>query len=101
MSADSTFLYVKIPAAIMPLDRGEHFEDPLDDALQEAGVGEVTGGGSMMKPDGGIEYVGIDVDVTDLEKALPIIREVMQRQGAPEGSVIEEGDNVYPIWLHD
>ena len=99
MSDEPIFLYVKIPAAIMPLERGEQYEDPLDEALRDAGVGEVTGGGSMMKPDGSIEYVGIDVDATDVKKAVGIIREVMVRQGAPEGTVIEQGDDVFPLYL--
>ena len=99
MADEPIFLYVKIPAAIMPLERGEQFEDPLADALQRAGVGEVTGGGSMMRSDGTIDYVGIDVDVTDVKRAVQIIREVMQQQGAPEGTVIEQGEDVFPVWL--
>src|SRR5690349_4000642 len=55
-------LYVRIPAAISPLERSDRFEGPLDALLRERKLGEVSGGGSGLKPGGGIEYVGIDVD---------------------------------------
>ena len=32
---------------IEPIDRGDRYEDPLRDALDKAGAGRVTGGGSV------------------------------------------------------
>src|SRR5689334_5442375 len=68
------FIYVKIPGDIQPLVRGERFEDPLQAALEERGLGAISGGGSQLDdpyPDGRprVEFCGIDVDVTDREQA--------------------------------
>ena len=70
-----------------PADRSE-VEDALDDALSEAGVGEVTGGGT------GVDTSVVDVDVTDFDRALPIIRRVLQRLRVPRRVQIShnEGD---------
>ena len=88
------FVFVKIPESIMPIDRGEKYEDPLDSSLKQAGLGEVTGGGSQLsEPDKEgarhIEWVGIDVDLTDLTSGLPLLKSELKRLGAPAGTTIE------------
>ena len=93
--SESTFLFVKIPGSYSPMERGERFEDPLDDALREAEAGEVTGGGTSL---GGDPFSGVDVEATDLEQALEIIRRVLIERGAPAGTVIEEGETEHPVW---
>jgi hypothetical protein len=85
------FVYVKIPGDIQPLERGERFEDPLDDALTASGLGHVSGGGSQLDdphPDGSsrVEYCGIDVDVVDRVAALALIRAKLVELTAPEGT---------------
>jgi len=52
-------------------DGRDDIEDPLDEALSQAGVGEVTGGGS------GMGICNVDVDATDFDAALSIIRAVL------------------------
>jgi hypothetical protein len=42
------FLGVRIPEAIYPTQREEKYGAPLELALQAAGIGEVTGGGTQM-----------------------------------------------------
>jgi hypothetical protein len=84
------FLYVRIPGDIQPIDRGERFEDPLQAALDKEDLGEVTGGGSQMGEGKSVEFCGLDVEVTDRDRGLRLIREVMRRLGAPRGTVIEE-----------
>jgi hypothetical protein len=91
---EALFVYVKIPAPIMPIERGERFEDPLDAALRKAGLGEVTGGGSSLtEPDAqgrrGIEYCGIDVDLYDPDKGIPFLRQELVRLGVPPGTVLQ------------
>jgi hypothetical protein len=78
----------------MPIDRGEKYEDPLDASLKQAGLGEVTGGGSQLsEPDKqgkrNIEWVGIDVDITDLSRGIPLLKSELKRLGAPTGTTIE------------
>jgi len=90
----SQFIYVKIPEQIEPIARGEKYEDPLDAFLKGKGLGEVSGGGTMMSaPDKDgkkkIEYVGLDVDLSDFNGGLPILKEELIRLGVPKGTVLE------------
>lgn len=87
------FIYVMIPGDIQPILRGERFEDPLDEALQAAALGNVTGGGSQLDnpyPDGRprVAFCGIDIDVTDRDRALELLREKLVGLGAPEGTEV-------------
>jgi hypothetical protein len=84
------FFYVRIPGDIQPIERGERFEDPLQAALDAEDLGEVTGGGSQMREGKTVEFCGLDVEVTDRDRGLQIIREVMRRSDPPPGTVIEE-----------
>jgi hypothetical protein len=62
-------------------------EDPLDDALRAAGVGEVTGGGS------GLGRSNVDVDASDLEAGLRVIRQVLRDwKVAPSTKIYYFGD---------
>ncbi len=87
-------IFVRIPEQLQPLDRGAKYEDPLDAALKKHAVGEVSGGGSLLSaPDKNgkrsIEWVGIDVDLTNFEKGLPILKRELRRLGAPHNTVLE------------
>jgi hypothetical protein len=81
--------YARLNARIMPLDRGELFEDPLGDALAESGYGEIAGGGTMQSASGEIEYCGIDVDIFDIPQGVPFICQFLTEHGAPRGSVLQ------------
>jgi hypothetical protein len=85
---------VRIPESLMPLDRGSKYEDPLDAALKAANPGEVTGGGSELGAPGaegkrGIEWVGLDVEIADIERGIPFLRSELTRLGAPASTVLE------------
>jgi len=89
--------------AITPIERSERFEEPLDAVLRERNLGEVSGGGTGLKPGGGIEYVGIDVDVYDAKVALPIIIQKLRELAVPKGTIIEETREdepavPHPVW---
>jgi len=93
-SIASTFVFVKIPEEILPLDRGEKYEDPLDASLKKAKLGEVTGGGTQLgkeKPNGkkSIEWVGVDVELSDFEHGLPFLKSELKRLGAPNGTTLD------------
>jgi hypothetical protein len=77
---------------IEPLDRGSRYEDPLDDALRAAKLGEVTGGGSQLGENGEVEFADIEISLTNPDAALPLIVETLEQAGAPVGSQIL-GDN--------
>ena len=82
------FIYIKIPDAIQPLDRGAVFEDQIDAALEPRELGHVSGGGSLLgnnRPDGTrpIEFCGIDVETTDRVAVLEILRRLLPDLGIP------------------
>jgi hypothetical protein len=91
--APRQFVYVMIPGDIQPLVRGQRFEDPLEELLQAAGLGSVSGGGSQLDdpyPDGRprVAYCGIDIDVVDRDRALVAIRQKLGELGAPAGTEV-------------
>jgi hypothetical protein len=88
------FVYVLIPEALEPMDRGERYEDPLQEALDATGLGDVSGGGSLLsapRPDGSriIESCGIDVDLTDLTRGLELLRSTLPGLGIPIGTQLQ------------
>jgi hypothetical protein len=85
----TTAAYAQLNARILPLDRGERYEDPLAEALAENGFGQVSGGGTMQSKQGEIEYCGIDIDLTDVPNGVPFICEFLAQRGAPRGSKLE------------
>ena len=95
--AKTYFLYIKIPEQIMPEERGKKYEDPINELLSHHRLGEVSGGGTMLTKDKRIEFVGVDVDVTDPQKAIPLLIAKLKEIGAPKGTVIEQGDKTIPI----
>jgi hypothetical protein len=100
------FLVINIPGQIMPLERGERFEEPLDDAFEAEGIdGHCCGGGTALAEINGrkvIQSCDIELEVEDLATALPVIRRVLIAGGAPPETTIrqcEPEDVFYP--LHD
>jgi hypothetical protein len=85
----TTFVFVKIAESIQPIARGSKYEDPLDSALKAARLGEVTGGGSQLSKEKKIEWVGVDVELTDIAKGIPFLRAKLIELGAPKGSTLE------------
>src|SRR4051812_47724375 len=53
------FVFAKILDPIGPMERGEKYERPMDQALEAQGFGRVTGGGTQLRQGGGIEWVGL------------------------------------------
>lgn len=89
MKRQPTVAYARLNARIMPLDRGEMFEDPLSAEFEKNGFGEVTGGGTMQERDGEIDYCGLDLDLYELERSVPFVCEFLTKLGAPKGSALE------------
>jgi hypothetical protein len=70
------------------LERDE-VEDSLQEGLAAAGVGTVTGAGS------GLGVANLDLEVTDLEEGLALVRKVLQDLRVPPSTMIylNEGDS--------
>lgn len=96
------FLTVRINDRCQPIDRGDIYEDPLSDVLEEKNLGEVTGGGSQLNDNYQIEYCELEVHVTgDLTEAKQVITEILEKQGVPKGSKIIIDDQEFPIGIHE
>lgn len=78
-----TFCYLKIDESLArtdeDLDRGE-LQEIFDSALREASVGCVTGGGW------GPIYNFIDFALTDVNNAIPVLRQVSAKVSVPKSS---------------
>ena len=85
---------IRLYEHIEPMDRGSRYEDPLLDALDAASLGTISGGGSQLTEVGQIEFVDIEVDATDIDRAVATTVEVLEAAGAPEGSEIRSDDGV-------
>jgi len=93
-----TFCYLKIDAADVPsgeiVNYRMRFEDALNPHLLEAGVGGCIGGGS------GVRYAYIDLALTDVKHAAPIIRKTLSEQGAPIRSwLLFHDDDLAAEWI--
>lgn len=89
----SQFLTIRLPLQIGPLERGEFWEDPLADLLDKQKIGEVTGGGTMLAPEGGISYVDLEIALPDLDAArLDQLQEAMIGLGAPKNTQLVDDD---------
>lgn len=93
-SPTSIFVFVKVPQSVMPIERGEKYENPLDAALKRELLGEVTGGGSQLsEPDAEdrrtVEWIGLDIELADLDRGLPFLKRELLRLGAPPGTTLE------------
>lgn len=89
------FALVTLNQRIMPMDRGERFEDPLDAVLGRAGLGEVAGGGTMQDEHGEIEYADIELQLHEIgPETVATVIDVLEKLGAAKGSKISIGDEV-------
>jgi hypothetical protein len=85
------FLLVHLPLELSPFDRAERFEEPLELALGPHGA--VTGAGTQLGDDNEPGSCTIEIEVSDVVRALPIVRRVLVEQGAPAGSAVARLSN--------
>lgn len=81
-------IVARLNARVQPMDRGEYFEDPLDEVLQDLKIGKVTGGGTQLadEPDG-IEFCDVEVECIDCsDHVTGSIVKALEKLGAPRGS---------------
>ena len=96
--ATSGYLVAQLNARLQPMHRGELFEDPLDDALQELGLGSVTGGGTQLSESGEVAHCDIEIDVTAFdERSVQAIINLLEGLGAPRGSKLRAGEQELPF----
>jgi hypothetical protein len=90
----TTMIDVRLNARLRPMDRGERFEDPLDELLRaQSPGGRVTGGGTMISAEG--EPLWCDVEVEwagDPGAGVELVAAALTRGGAPRGSQVTLDD---------
>ena len=88
MPSTSVYIYFEPSSlATAGFEGRDELEYPVDEALQEYGLGEVTGGGS------GVNGTNIDIEVTDearLGEAITLIRRILSDLNAPMTTLIQD-----------
>ncbi len=99
------FVTARLNARVQPIDRGEYFEDPLDEALKELGLGAVTGGGTQLADEpAGIEFCDLEICVANTDEAtLHTVIARLEQLGAPKGSrlIMEATGRELPFGVHE
>lgn len=91
MSTDTpkaVLVCARLNARLQPLDRAQHFEDPLTEALSAAAAGEVTGGGCQMSRNGEIACCDIEVELAEVNRGVAVLCASLNALGAPKGSSV-------------
>ena len=96
--AERRCITARLNARVQPMDRGTYFEDPLNETLQHANLGEVTGGGTQLADEpAGIEYCDLEIVVPSLsDEVLRMITSRLEELGAPKGSklIVSDGADI-------
>lgn len=84
------FVVATLNDKVMPIDRGDIYEDPLDEFLKENYIGKVTGGGTMQLESGELQYCDIEIKIEsdEIDSHIPVIIRKLEELGAPKGSKI-------------
>lgn len=85
------YITITLNDKIMPIDRGDVYEDPLDEFIQASEIGEVCGGGTMQSASGEVDFCDIEIQLyseTIDETQLNQLQEKLEDLGAPKGSFI-------------
>lgn len=89
---------VHLNARMRPMDRGDRFEDPLDELLQaQQPAGRVTGGGTMISAEAEPLWCDIEVEWSgEPDVGVDLIVSALTRAGAPQGSrlTVDDGDPI-------
>ncbi|MGJ8658085.1 MAG: hypothetical protein ACSHX6_16680 [Akkermansiaceae bacterium] len=90
---ESIHVTAQINHKLMPIDRGDYYEDPIDEVLRGKGFGEACGGGTMQAEYGGIDFIDVEMDLTDIENGVPFVISKLEEFGAPKGSILRVHDS--------
>ncbi|MEM8770077.1 MAG: hypothetical protein AAGD92_00375 [Pseudomonadota bacterium] len=92
---EGEYVTARLNARVQPIDRGEYYEDPLEEALAAGSLGAVTGGGTQLADEpAGIEFCDLEIRLNEAnEESLQVVKQKLEALGAPKGSrLIVEAD---------
>ncbi|PJJ79489.1 hypothetical protein [Mucilaginibacter auburnensis] len=100
-ASEGVFIIAQLNDKIMPIDRGEVYEDPLDELLKLKGYGEISGGGTLLELNNEVSYCDVEINL-NVEPSPEIIHEIVTKLellGAPKGSklIIESTGQTIPF----
>jgi hypothetical protein len=97
----SYYAHVRIWEPVQRASRATRYEVPLASALLSHRLGEIVGSSVVMTLEREIDYVEFELLLANLDKALDIVKLVLEEAGAPAGSEIrfrrDEQDEVIPF----
>ena len=82
-------LFLKLPGRFSPEERTEKYADPIDQALQQAGLGRVINSAAMM---GAKPFSSVSVEVSELAAGLEVVIETLRANDTPVGTEIRYGE---------
>jgi hypothetical protein len=101
-ATQSTLVIAQLNDRAQPLDRGELYEDPLDDVLKKHRAGCVTGGGTQLAENMEIDFCEIEIDVREpVTESISLIKQTLENLGAPKGSKLRLQDEEVPFGNHE
>jgi hypothetical protein len=93
-ASQSTFVIARLNDRAQPIDRGELYEDPLDEVLKQQSAGGVTGGGTQLGEDSEIQFCDIEIEVREpATDSIELVKQTLEALGAPKGSKLLLGEN--------
>jgi len=93
-SSESNFIILTIRPGVEPQERESRYGDPIDNLLKEKGLGEVTGGGTMLNnPDENnkqtFEFSDVEIEMAShSKKGLEVLLEGLKKNNFPENTEI-------------
>lgn len=93
--SSSVVVIARLNNKTQPMDRGELFEDPLSEALEEFGLGEVTGGGTQLTKEGEVAFCDVEIVLPDESaESFAKITRILETCGAAKGSklLVDDAD---------
>jgi hypothetical protein len=86
-ATQSMIIVAQLNDRAQPMDRGELYEDPLQEVLEKHRAGNVVGGGTMLRADKEIDFCDIEIEVREpADEILALIKKTLEELGAPKGS---------------
>ncbi|HLO99930.1 MAG TPA: hypothetical protein VK171_15145 [Fimbriimonas sp.] len=93
-----TLVIATVNARMMPIDRGDVFEDPLDEELKRLKFGRVTGGGTAMAETMEVDHCDLEIQLTqNNQESWDAITSFLEEAGAPKGSFLMVGEQKIPF----
>jgi len=91
-------LTLQINARLQPFDRGDIYEDPITDALEECGCGSTVGGGTMMQENGEVAFCDVHIDLNnDSKESMDKLLRILEDIRLPKGSLLKSNAGEQPV----